>query len=287
MHSESKKNSNQKCQKHSPGHGRIQLFLAFFLAAGLLSGCRTENGTEGGTLEKIVVGVDKFEPYTYLDIDGNYTGVDIDIASEVFHKLGYEPEFKIIDWNDKNADLADGTIDCIWSCYSMNEREDDYQWAGPYLYSRQVIAVPADSYIENFDDLEGKRVGVQATTRAANLFLHIVDSDLPEVEEVNCFATTEDMFAAIRKGYVDAIAGHEALINELIKNGNGEYRLLDESPHISKAGVAFEKGTHIELTQKMNELIKEMSEDGTIGNIAGKYGLDAEKVVVRGEADEN
>ena len=287
MHSESEKNNNQRCQKHSPEHGRIQLFLAFFLAVNLLSGCQTENGAEGGELDKIVVGVDKFEPYTYLDIDGNYTGVDIDIASEVFHKLGYEPEFKIIDWNDKNADLDDGTIDCIWSCYSMNEREDDYQWAGPYLYSRQVIAVPADSYIEDFDDLEGKRVGVQVTTRAANLFLHIVDSDLPEVEAVNCFATTEDMFAAIRKDYVDAIAGHEAVINELIKNGNGEYRLLDKSPHISRAGVAFEKGTHIELTQKMNELIKEMSEDGTIGNIAGKYGLDAEKVVVRGDTDEN
>lgn len=168
----------------------------------------------------------------------------------------------------------------------MNDREQDYQWAGPYLYSRQVVAVYTDSDIQTLDDLSGKLIGVQATTRASDLFLHKIESSLPEVKQVNCFATTEDMFAALRKGYVDAIAGHEALLNEFIKNGNGEFRLLDESPHVSRVGVAFKKGTHNALIQKMNKLIKEMSEDGTIGNIAQKYGLDADKVVVRGESDE-
>lgn len=168
----------------------------------------------------------------------------------------------------------------------MNDREEDYQWAGPYLYSRQVIAVNSDSRIYTFEDLSDKNVGVQITTRAANLFLHTIDSDLPEVKQVNCFATTEDMFAALRKGYVDAIAGHEALLNQFIANGKGEYRLLEESPHISRVGVAFEKGTHVELAKEMDELIKEMSQDGTIGSIAEKYGLDADKVVVGGKTDE-
>lgn len=257
------------------------------LAVGLLCGCTIQKKQPADSdREKIIVGIDKFEPYTYLDVNGKYTGVDIDLATMIFHELGYEPEFRVIPWSEKNTYLADETIDCIWSCYSMNDREDDYQWAGPYLYSRQVIAVSSDSDIDTFDDLAGKSVGVQATTRAAELFLHKIDSDLPEVKYVNCFATTEDLFAAIRKGYVDAISGHEALLNELIKNGNGEYRLLDESPHISRVGVAFEKGTHVELTQNMDKLIKEMSEDGTIGGIAEKYGLDAKKVVVGGEPDE-
>lgn len=264
------------------------ILFSLLFAAMLLCGCQKKDSLKKkNDLEKIVVGIDKFEPYTYLDINGNFTGVDIDIAAIVFHKLGYEPEFTVIPWNDKNTLLADGTIDCIWSCYSMNGREDEYQWAGPYLYSRQVIAVRSDSDIQKFSDLAGKEVGVQATTRAASLFLHTTDSTLPQVEQVDCFATTEDMFAAIRKGYVDAIAGHEALINGLIENGKGMYRLLDDSPHISKAGVAFEKGTHMELTEKMDELIKELSKDGTIGKIAAQYGLDADKVVVEGDTDEN
>lgn len=168
----------------------------------------------------------------------------------------------------------------------MNGREDDYQWAGPYLYSRQVIAVCSDSDIQTFDDLADKKVGVQATTRAASLFLHTTESALPHVKRVNCFATTADMFAAMRKDYVDAISGHEALINELIKHGNGMYRLLEESPHVSKAGVAFQKGTHQELAEKLSVVIRELTEDGTIGTIAAQYGLDADKVVVEEDTDE-
>lgn len=283
-----KERGNKKETKFLSAHNRIKSLLGItVLIVGLLCGCSNQNtAKESSQLKPVIVGIDKFEPYTYLDVNGNYTGVDIEIAELVFHKLGYEPEFKFITWSEKNDDLADGTIDCIWSCYSMNDRENDYQWAGPYLYSRQVIAVSTDSSIQTFEDLSGKRIGVQVTTRAANLFLHTIESPLPEVKEVNCFATTEDMFAALRKGYVDAIAGHEALLNQFIANGKGEYRLLEESPHVSKVGIAFEKGTHVELTQKIDALITQMSKDGTIGGIAEKYGLDAKKVVVGGEADE-
>ena len=282
------KREKQRSLKFLKRHKRFIAALGIMtFTISMICGCSSQNTrTDSTDLEKVIVGIDKFEPYTYLDVNGNYTGVDIEIAEKVFHKLGYKPEFKFITWSEKNENLADGTIDCIWSCYSMNDRENDYQWAGPYLYSRQVIAVSSDSNIYNFDDLFDKNVGVQVTTRAANLFLHTIDSALPEVKQVNCFATTEDMFAALRKGYVDAISGHEALLNEFIKNGKGKYRLLEESPHISKIGVAFEKGTHIELTQEMNDLITEMSEDGTIGSIAEKYGLDADKVVVGGDSDE-
>lgn len=270
------------------GSNRLKGMLGLaVLAVGMMCGCSKQSTrNDDRELKQVIVGIDKFEPYTYLDVDGNYTGVDIEIAEQVFHKLGYEPEFKFITWSEKNDDLADGTIDCIWSCYSMNDRENDYQWAGPYLYSRQVIAVGADSDIQTFDDLSDKRAGVQITTKAANLFLHTLNSSLPEVKEVDCFATTEDMFAALRKGYVDAIAGHEALLNEFIANGKGEYRLLKESPYISELGIAFEKGTHAELVKEINAVIDEMNEDGTIGRIAEKYGLDADKVVAGGESDE-
>ena len=285
MNSEKKISITNKCKKHFFRYYKKQLiFCIVIVTISLLCGCSNRQ-TPNTNLKKIIVGVDDFEPYTYLDVNGMYTGVDVEIATKVFQKLGYEPEFKKIKWSEKNNYLADGTIDCIWSCYSMNGRENDYQWAGPYLYSRQVIAVRSDSNIENFADLAGKSVGVQATTRAAELFLHQMDSELPEVKQVNCFASTEDMFAAIRKGYVDAIAGHEALLNELIRNSEGKYRLLEESPNISKIGVAFQKGTHEKLTKEMDKLIKQMSEDGTMESIVEKYGLDGDKVII-GENDD-
>lgn len=266
---------------------RIGVFvLSLLLLAVCPTACKNDSENEDSKLNKIVVGIDKYQPYSYMDLNGNYTGIDIELATIVFNKLGYEPEFQFISWHEKNNLLDDGTIDCIWSCYSMNEREELYQWAGPYLNSSQVIAVRTDSDIYTFDDLSGKRVGVQATTRAAALFLHDTSSELPEVYRVNIFATSDDMFAAMRKSYVDAIAGHEALINELVTEGEGGYRLLDQSLQDSKLGVAFKKGTHIELTSQIDQLFEELTADGTIAGIVEKYGLDVSFSVIGGDGDE-
>ena len=266
---------------------RIGVFvLSLLLLAVCPTACKNDSENEDSKLNKIVVGIDKYQPYSYMDLNGNYTGIDIELATIVFNKLGYEPEFQFISWHEKNNLLDDGTIDCIWSCYSMNEREALYQWAGPYLNSSQVIAVRTDSDIYTFDDLSGKRVGVQATTRAAALFLHDTSSELPEVYRVNIFATSDDMFAAMRKSYVDAIAGHEALINELVTEGEGGYRLLDQSLQDSKLGVAFKKGTHIELTSQIDQLFEELTADGTIAGIVEKYGLDVSFSVIGGDGDE-
>lgn len=266
---------------------RIGVFvLSLLLLAVCPTACKNDSENEDSKLNKIVVGIDKYQPYSYMDLNGNYTGIDIELATIVFNKLGYEPEFQFISWHEKNNLLDDGTIDCIWSCYSMNEREELYQWAGPYLNSSQVIAVRTDSDIYTFDDLSGKRVGVQTTTRAAALFLHDTSSELPEVYRVNIFATSDDMFAAMRKSYVDAIAGHEALINELVTEGEGGYRLLDQSLQDSKLGVAFKKGTHIELTSQIDQLLEELTADGTIAGIVEKYGLDVSFSVIGGDGDE-
>ena len=249
-----------------------------------LTGCnKKQESVSENSKQTIVIGIDQFEPYSYLDFNGNYVGIDVELAKIAFNRIGYEPEFKFISWEDKNEYLTDGSIDCIWSCFSMTDREDKYTWAGPYMYSSQVIAVKKSSSIYTLADLKDKRVGVQATTKAENLFLHVIDSDLPEVKYVNSFSSTEELFAVLRKGYVDAIAGHEAFISKVVNDNDDAYRILEESPYISKIGVAFLKDTHVELAEELTEIIEELKEDGTIAEIAQKYGLDAQKVVLGGE----
>ena len=276
--------SEQGCQiKGSKSAGtvaRLSAVIALLLTAiGLLTGCAQQTGANDTSRERIIVGIDKFEPYTYLDLNGEYRGIDIELARDAFARMGYEPVFNFIEWSEKNEYLADGTIDCIWSCFSMTGREDKYQWAGPYMYSRQVIAVRADSDIYTLTDLAGRRVGVQATTKAESLFLGTSESLLPEAGQINTFSTADDMFGALRKGYVDAIAGHEALLKRMLSDDTGSYRILDESPYISQLGVAFQKGTHIEPAQELTRVLEDMNQDGTMDRIVSSYGLDPDKVI--------
>lgn len=53
----------------------------------------------------------------------------------------------------------------------MEGRLDDYQWAGPYMVSRQVVAVNPESNIYHLQDLAGKTLAVQSTTKPEGIFL--------------------------------------------------------------------------------------------------------------------
>jgi len=275
--------SNQKVR-----HKRIRSWIALgtvVTAVSLLSGCATEEkaDTTADNKKTIVIGYDSFDPYTYQDVNGDMAGIDVEIAKQAFGELGYEPVYKLINWEDKDSLLADGTVDCLWSCFTMTDREDKYQWVGPYMYSRQMVAVQNDSSIYELSDLAGKRVAAQATTKAEMVFLNAADYGLPEVERVFSLSTTDEMFAILRKGYVDAIAGHEGLLGKIVNDGTDTYRMLQESPYVSELGVAFEKGTHQELSEELTEVLETMKSDGSIGQITKKYGLDAEKTVWGGE----
>ena len=274
---------NRKNSSHTRGKRICR--MAFLLAGSLvLGGCgEKKEKAADSELPELVIGMDYFEPYSYQTSDGEYKGVDVELAEEALQRLGYQPKFENIVWEDKDELLADGTIDCLWSSYSMNGREDKYQWAGPYLYSRQMVVVKAESEIQTLQDLKGKRVAVQATTKAEDLFLHNIASDLPQMEQVNCFSTTNELYAALRKNYVDVIAGHEAMLGSLVQSGKGIYRMLEESPYKSELGIAFKKETHGELAADLTETLKEMQDEGVTKEIVTKYGLDADKILPGGE----
>ena len=153
-------------------HKRVRCALALLtmLTAGLLSGCVSDAASDS-TLPTITVGSDTYPPYVYMDNNGDITGLDVDIAEEAFRRMGYRAEFTTIDWEQKTKLVDNGEIDCIWDCFSMDGRENDYQWAGPYLVSHQVIAVSAQSSIERMSDLAGKTIAVQATGKPEAIFL--------------------------------------------------------------------------------------------------------------------
>ena len=210
-------------KNNSRPRGKRICIVAILLASSLiLAGCGIKKEKIADSeLPEIVIGIDYFEPYSYQTDDGQYKGIDVELAKEAFRRLGYQPKFERIVWEDKEKLLEAGTIDCLWSCYSMNEREEKYQWAGPYLYSRQMVVVRDESEIQTIQDLSGKRIAVQATTKAEDLFLHKIESDVPQMEQVNCFSTTNEIYAALRKNYTDAIAGHEAMLGSLVQDGEG------------------------------------------------------------------
>ena len=193
----------------------IALIAMLALAVCMLGACASSSSNESSSsteLQTLVIGTDPYPPFVSDDAEGNPSGIDVDILTEALGRIGYKPEFKYIAWEKKNELLASGELDCIAGCFSMTGRESDYRWAGPYMKSRQVIAVEPSSPITSFTDLEGKSVAVQSTTKPEGILLNRTNPEVPEVGSVLSFSDRSYLVPALLKGYVDAIAAHETSI---------------------------------------------------------------------------
>ena len=158
----------------------------------------------------------------------------------------------------------------------MNGREDRYRWAGPYMYSRQVVVVQASSDIYGLGDLNGKRIAVQSSSKPEELFLEHQVPGVEQVDSVYCFADTVDVFAALDKSYVDACAGHETAYLTFVAGRAGGYRVLE--PELLRAGLgaAFYKDDSSGRAEALDEMLHELVADGTVAAILESYGVDAQ-----------
>lgn len=254
----------------------------------LLTGCSESNDTDEDDMIKaeessgisavsLVIGSDNYEPYNYIDESGENVGIDVDIAKEACRRLGITPVFKQITWDRKDSFLDSNEIDCLWGSFTMSGRTDDYRWAGPYMYSRQVIVVRKDREINSFADLNGKRIAVQSTSKPEHIILSGEDDRIQGGFLLFIsMSTMSELYASLRKGYIDAAAGHEVAIKRFVDTNPQQFIILDETLYKSELGVAFKKGRSDDIPDMLNDILKQMMDDGTIKKIAESYGINAD-----------
>jgi len=263
----------------------LAVLLAVCLA--VLCACGSAPVPSGNAEEEqkpvLNIGTTSFAPYFYMNEDGQYVGVDYEIALEACSRIGFTPNFVVMDWDSRDEQLDSGSIDCIWNCFIMNGREDDYQWAGPYLNSDIAVLVSADSSIRSVSALAGKTVASRINSRVEDFFLN--NENAPHIHSLSTFANMHSAFTAFGKGYADAVVEHHAALEQLTASNPSLYRFLDEPLFTVQAGVAFSKTADPSVVEALNEALAEMSADGSIASIAQKYGLPENDYTLSQEGD--
>lgn len=259
------------------------LIAVVFVGISAMSGCK-KGGEESEevNLPELVIGVDYYAPVVYHDDDGNFVGLDVELAEKVCEIIGYKPRFVRINWGMKNAALKNDEINCIWCCFTMTGRESEYDWTEPYMNVRQVVAVKEDSDIGSIDDLNDKRIAVQSSTKPDDVLSGRagVRMTVPKLKSLNCFTDISYMFAAINEGYVDAVAGHELVLREYMKTSFVKLRILPEALLDGQVGVAFLKRTHPETIKRINQAFYLLKHNGYMANLVSSYRLDPNDYVV-------
>ncbi len=258
---------------------------AMCLCVGLLSACGSSSSSESSASDSnaassaetttFVVGFDKsYPPYGYVGNDGEYTGVDLDLAQEVCNRNGWEFKAEPIDWDAKDALINQGDITCIWNGFTYEGREDGYAFSGQYMINAQVVVVKADSDIKTLADLADKTVITQVDSAA----LDVLDGDMKDVQDsfkggkVQTIADYNNAFMQLESGTVDAVACDLSIAAYQMAAKPDVYRQLDEQLSSEHYAVGFKKDDAGQaLADQVTKTLKEMDADGTVEKICDKY----------------
>ena len=241
------------------------------------TGAETEAPAADSAVDtEFVVGFDaEYPPYGYLDMETNdYTGFDLELAQEVCNRRGWTLVKKPINWDNKDAEIDSGSIDCIWNGMTYTGREAEYTWSDPYVNNSIVIAVLADSDIQTAADLAGKVVITQSDSSALTA---LESEELAELR--GTFASLEQnpsyntCFQDMQAGAVDAIAVDIGVAQYQMRNNPDKFRILEEPISTEQYAIAFKLGNE-ELRDLVQETYDEMLADGTVMKIAQNYAED-------------
>lgn len=217
---------------------------------------------------KMVIGITEYEPMNYKDAEGEWTGFDTEYAQAICAKLGVEPEFVIIDWDNKFLELDAKSIDCIWNGMTItDEVMNNSDVTNAYVKNAQVVVTTAEvkanyTTLAEMTDLtfaaEAGSAGEAALKEAGITPTAVVDQASALME--------------VSSGTADACVIDITMANAMTGEGTSYESLVQvEELAAEEYGIACRKGS--DLTAEINKLTDELKADGTMDKLAEKYEL--------------
>ena len=264
----------------------LALALAVMMMAGLITGIAAAEESDWDYISgkgKMVVGMTLFAPMNYYEGD-EFVGFDTELTKAVGEKLGVEIEFVEINWDSKEIELNSKNIDCIWNGMCITpERKENMSMTNAYLYNTQAIVAKTDKMADLLANVEGVNVvAEQGSTGEGKLLGSIEDDETVEVSAKEFFSksnyTAVDSMAKalmeVKSGTADIALVDSVCALAMVGEGTDYADMsvnLDNNFGLQEYGIAFRKGS--DVTEKVNEIIVELTKDGTVAEIAGRYGL--------------
>ncbi len=218
---------------------------------------------------KFVLGLDAtFKPMGYTDENDEIVGFDIDVAEEVCARMGVELVKEGINWDTKEQDLNAGRIDCIWNGMSVSpSRAEEMNLSDPYMTNAMVFVVPADSDVENMEQLADKVIGVQNGSTAETI---LMESDIASTITEQPMATNIEALQQMELGIVDAVFLDSVVANYEIKSSGKSYKILPDGLEEEEYAIGFRKGDQA-LRDEVQRILSEMKADGKLGEISTNW----------------
>ncbi|MFF5531845.1 glutamate ABC transporter substrate-binding protein [Streptomyces cinerochromogenes] len=240
------------------------VLLALSVTATACGGDKKDDGGSSGGGKKIAIGIKYDQPGLGQKTPQGYAGLDVDVATYVAKKLGYNADQ--IEWKEsKSADretmLQRGDVDFIAATYSITpERQEKVDFAGPYLLAHQDVLIRADdSTIKSPADLNKKKLcSVTGSTSAQN-----VKDKLATKAQLQQYPTYSACLTGLQSKAIDALTTDDSILAGYASQSQfkGKFKLGGFKMTNENYGIGIKKGS--DLKAKINKALEEMVADGS------------------------
>lgn len=223
---------------------------------------------------RIAISADR-EPMAFVQ-DGEYMGMDIELAKRVAYDLGMKPVFFDMKFAAMIPSVtSDKTQIAISNITETAERRESVDFSPKYFENAQRLLTRKEistvlypdsikdiSFEEELEELNGKPMGILS----GSVFDNLTTQTLPQSEKLY-FNSVPDLSIALDQGKISGFMTDEP-VGKMLLLENPTFGMLDGMVMEDHYGYAFQKSDRgEELRDEFNDYLKVLEADGTLEKI--------------------
>ncbi|SHI48505.1 basic amino acid ABC transporter substrate-binding protein [Desulfofundulus thermosubterraneus] len=229
---------------------------------------QTGGGQQPTGKQKILVASDTaYAPFEFQDPNtGKYVGFDMELIQAIAEVNNWDYEIRSMNFDGIVPALQSASVDLAISAMTITDkRKEQVNFSLPYYQSGQCVAVKAsNNTIKGFDDLAGKKIGVQIATTGADEARKIPGAKITDYNTIN------EAFMALKNGNVDAVVNDYPVTFYFIQQGNKDVKIVGDLRTSEFYGIAVPKSKP-DILEKVNSALKTLKENGKYAEIYKKW----------------
>lgn len=247
--------------------------LAFLVVLGMIVAACGGDGDAGeydlvseGTLT--VCSEIPYQPFEF-EVDGEYTGFDVEVMQAVADELGLEMEFVATGFTaiTSGSAMAANQCDIAASAITItDEREEAVDFADPYFDADQSLLVKNDSGFASLDDLVGSNLGVQSGTTGEKY----AQDNAPEGVEIISYENGGELFVALEAGAIVGVL-QDLPVNVDRANQDDTVSVVATYTTGEQYGFAVQEEGKEALLSAVNDALGTIRDNGTYDAIYDKW----------------